>query len=121
MTEFERIVHEEQRKADVASRLARAAKASAAFDDFIEPMLAEMEAEYSSRIIEVANTELLFWRRTSKLTRLSDALRMVRTLKAGMLSLIEDGKQARSEKDRAEKIRQMTEPKARLLKIGTGY
>lgn len=102
-------------------RLARAGKARAAFEEFFEPMLAEMEAEYSSRILEVANTELLFWRRTSKLTRLSDALRIVRTLRAGMQTLIADGDAAQSEKLRQEKIKAMTESQRRLLKIGTGY
>jgi hypothetical protein len=102
-------------------RLAKATRAQAALDEFLSPMFAEMEAEYSSRIIEVANTELLFWRRASKLTRLSDALRMVRTLRAGMQAIIADGDAAQSEKIRQDKIRQMTEPQRRLLKIGTGY
>ena len=104
-----------------ADRIARAHRASQAFEEFLEPMLGEMEAEYSARIIEVANTELLFWRRTSKLTRLSDALRMVRTMKAGMEALIEDGNVANSDKARKERINQMSEPQRRLLKIGTGY
>lgn len=104
-----------------SERIARAHRAQSAMDEFIAPMFAEFEAEYSSRIIEVANTELLFWRRTSKLTRLADALRMVRTMKAGMQAIIEDGNVARSDKARADKIKQMSEPQRRLLKMGAGY
>lgn len=104
-----------------AERIARGTRAKAVFDEFLAPMFDELDAEYSARIIEVANTELLFWRRTGKLTRLSDAIRTVRSLRSGMQALIIDGDAARSEKDRADKIRQMSEPQRRLLKIGPGY
>lgn len=103
-----------------AERIARAAKAARAFDEFLAPMFDEMDGEYSARILEVANNELLFWRRTSKLTRLADALRTVRSLRSGMKALIADGEAAQSDKARAEKVRQMTEPKRRLLTIA-GY
>lgn len=101
----------------MTDRIARATRAQAAWDEFIAPMLGEMDAAYTARIVEVANTELLFWRRTGKLTALSNGLRIVEQLRNGMLAIIKDGELARNEKARAEKIRQMTAPQRRLLNI----
>lgn len=102
-----------------AERIAKAGYAEAAYKEFFEPMLDELDAEYAARILDVATTELFFWRRTSKITRLSDALRMVRTLRSGMLEYIRDGDLAHREKLRAEKIENMTAPARRLLQIGS--
>lgn len=104
-----------------AERLARAMRAKAALDEFVGPMLDEMEAEYSARVVEVATTDLFFWTRASKLTRLSDALRMVRSIRGGMAAIIADGEAAHNEKLRVEKIKQMSEPQRKLLRIGSGY
>jgi threonine synthase len=104
-----------------AERIARATRANAAMDEFVGPMLDEMEAEYSARIVEVAATDLFFWTRSSKLTRLSDALRMVRSIRGGMSAIITDGEIAANDRARAEKIKQMSKPSQRLLRIGSGY
>lgn len=104
-----------------AERIGRAQRAQAALDEFVGPMLDEMEAEYSARIVDVATTDLFFWTRASKLTRLSDALRMVRSIKGGMAAIITDGEIAQSERVRKEKIKQMSEPQRKLLRIGSGY
>lgn len=104
-----------------SDRIARAQRAQSAMDEFVAPMLDEMETEYAARIVEVATTDLFFWTRASKLTRLSDALRMVRSIRGGMAAIITDGGIALSDKLRAERIKQMSEPSRRLLRIGSGY
>lgn len=101
-----------------SERIARAQRAKAAFDEFVGPMLDEMEAEYSARIVDVATTDLFFWTRASKLTRLSDALRMVRSIKGGMAAIITDGEIAANDRLRADKIDRMSAPQRRLLSIG---
>jgi hypothetical protein len=101
----------------MSDRIARAERAETAYREFIEPMIDELDAEYADRILEVATTELFFWRRTSKITRLSDSLRTVRMLRAGMLAIIRDGDLAKSDKAKAEKPEQMTAAARRLFNM----
>jgi hypothetical protein len=99
-------------------RLARSARAQAAWDEFFAPMFDECEGEYTARIVEVANTELSRDKRTDKITALSHALKITKTLRAGMQEIVRDGELANAEKLKAQKIEQMTAPQRRLLSMG---
>src|SRR5689334_18391630 len=109
------------REAILEQSLARATRAQAAWDEFIEPMLTELADEYASRLTEVATTELNSVKRADKLTALSHALKITGTLKAAMQAIIHDGEQAQKELARADNIERMTAPQRRLLRIGSGY
>jgi hypothetical protein len=63
-------------------------------------------------IVELANTELSRDKRADKLTALSNAIKILTTLRSGMLAMIRDGEMARQDKLKAEKIEQMTAPRA---------
>ncbi len=102
-------------------RLAVAHRANAAWEEFFAPMIGELRAAYSERIVELANTELSRDSRADKITALSNALKILATLESGMLEAVRDGELAKAEKLRAAKIEQMTKPQRRLLSIGTGY
>ena len=102
-------------------RLARGHRAKAAWDEFLEPMFADIEAEYRDRIAEVATSELHPGIRSDKISTLSVALKVMRTLKDGMAEYIRDGELAQREKLRAEKIADLSDARQRLLKIGAGY
>ena len=101
-----------------AERIARAQRASSAYSEFIEPMLAELRQVYGERLIEVANTELDASKRADKITALSNALKIIETLDSGMAVAIQDGEMASRDKLRADKIESMTRPQRRLLGIG---
>lgn len=101
----------------MSERIARATRAKAAYEEFIEPMFAELDAEYSARLVEVANSELSRDKRADKITALSNALRISRTLRAGMQAIVMDGDVAHREKLRADRVEQMTAPQRRLLGI----
>lgn len=100
-----------------SERKATSEHAQTAWDEFIGPMISELRAEYGSRIVEVANSELNRDKRSDKITALSNAVRILDTLDAGMQAIIRDGEVARQELLRAEKIEQMTKPQRRLLGI----
>jgi len=100
-----------------ADRIARAHRAQAALDEFLNPMFDQIVEEYTSRMVEVANTELSRDKRSDKITALSNALKITRTLKSGMNEIVRDGELAKAEKLRAEKLEQMTAPQRRLLSI----
>jgi hypothetical protein len=101
-------------------RIAKASQARFAFDEFIGPMLDALHDEYTSRLVEIASTELHPAQRSDKITALSNALKIVANLKAGMIEAIRDGELAKIEKLRAERVEQMSDAQQRLLKI-TGY
>jgi hypothetical protein len=98
-------------------RIARAFQAENAWNEFFAPMIAELRSAYSERVIEIANTELSRDSRSDKITALSNALKILATLEAGMKETIRDGELARQDKIRADKIEQMTKPQRRLLGI----
>lgn len=100
-----------------AQIMARAQRADQAWAEFFEPMIAEMKAEYSARMIEVASTELNAARRADKITALSHALKIVGNLESGMRQIVRDGEVASREMIRAEKIESMTAPQRRLFSI----
>ena len=101
-------------------RIARAARAQALYDEFIEPLLDDMEAEYTARIVEVANTELHPANRSDKIATLSNALRIASNIRAGLKASIMDGEIAQRDKLRAENVERLSDAQQRLLKI-TGY
>lgn len=100
-----------------ADRIARAHRAQAALDEFLSPMFAELRSAYTDRLVEVSNTELARDKRADKITALSNALKIVSTLEAGMNEAVRDGELARVDKLRAEKIEKMTAPQRRLLGV----
>lgn len=99
-----------------AERIARAHRASDALD-LITPMFDALDEEWTSRMVEIANTELSRDKRADRITALSHALKISKTIRSGLMEAIRDGEVARGEKLRAEKIEQMTAPQRRLLSI----
>lgn len=98
-------------------RINTAFRAKMAWDEFMAPMIAGLQSEYMARMAEVANSELARDKRADKITALSNAVKILGTLEAGMLAMIRDGEVATADKVRAEKIEQMTKPQRRLLNI----
>ncbi len=92
----------------------------AAWDEFFAPMIDNLREEYTARIIEIANTELHPTNRSDKITALSNALKIVSLLDAGMKEIVRDGEMASSDKVRADRVEKMSDAQQRLLKI-TGY
>src|SRR5690348_3662491 len=99
-------------------RIGRAHRAQAALDEFIAPMFDNLEAEWAERLVEVANTELSRDKRADKITALSHALKITKTIRDGLNEAIRDGDMAHQEKLRASRIEGMTAPQRRLLNIG---
>jgi hypothetical protein len=99
-------------------RIARAHRAEQAWEEFFGPMIGELKAAYSERLVEVANTELSRDKRADKITALSNAMKILAVLESGMREAIRDGDLAKQEKLKAEKIEQMSAPQRRLLNIG---
>lgn len=104
-----------------AERIARAARAKAAYEEFFEPMIDALRDEYASRIVEIANSELSRDKRADKLTALSNAHKILATLDDGMKAILTDGDLAARDKLRAETIERMTAPQRRLLGIAPGF
>lgn len=100
-----------------AERIARANRAQNAYDEFMSPMFENLTEEYATRLAEVANTELSRDKRADKITALSNALKIVGTLKAGMLEIMRDGELARADALKKEHIEKMTAPQRRLFGI----
>lgn len=99
-------------------RIARGRRAEAALDEFLTPMFAELRGEYTSRLAEIARTELNRERRADGVAMLAVALKVVDTVEAGMAETVKDGELAKDSKARADKISQMSDAQQRLLKIG---
>lgn len=114
-------MNEDDRLTRLEQSLARATRAKAAWDEFFEPMLAELSDAYTERMAEVATTELNSARRADKITALSNALKIASTLKGGMLAIIMDGEAAQKELARFDNIERMTESQRRLLRMGSRY
>lgn len=103
---------------DAKERIASADRAQRAWEEFFEPMMGALRDAYSERMLEVATTELNPAKRADKITALSNAVKVLDTLKGGMLETIRDGELAQAEQLRVERIEKMTAPKRRLLNIG---
>jgi hypothetical protein len=100
-----------------AERIARAQRADAAWDEFFAPMLDELDSVYAERLVDVANTELGRDKRADKITALSHALKITKTLRTGMQAIIRDGEMAHREMLRADRVENMTAPQRRLFNM----
>lgn len=98
-------------------RLDTASRAQAAWEEFFAPMIGELRSAYSERMVEVATTELNHAKRADKITALSNAVKILDTLKGGMLEAIRDGELAKEDMLRAERIEQLSPSRRRLLNI----
>lgn len=98
-------------------RASRANRAELAYREFMEPMLDELKNVYSERLVEVANAELSRDKRADKITALSNALKILSTLDAGMQTIMRDGEVANAEMLKADRIEKMPAPQRRLLGI----
>jgi hypothetical protein len=100
-----------------AERIARAHRARAALEEFVGPLLDEIEQTYLKRLREVSTSEYSYKARSDKQTALSCALTILASVRSGLNEAITDGELAKQSKLRAEKIEQMTAPQRRLLNI----
>jgi hypothetical protein len=100
-----------------AERIARGQRAQAALDEFITPILDEIDATYVDRLREISTTEFSFKKRSDKQTALSTALTISKALRSGLMEAVRDGELARQDKLRAEKIETMSAPQRRLLNM----
>lgn len=98
-------------------RIARATRAQAAWDEFVGPVIDEIDTAYAARLREVATTELNSLKRADKLTALSVALKVTQALRSGLNEAIKDGEIAQDHKLRADRIEKMAAPQRRLLGI----
>src|SRR5512139_2663770 len=98
-----------------AERIAKAERATRAYDEFFAPELAMIRDTYKDRLVEIASTELSRDSRTDKITALSTAIRILDELENGIKAVMMDGDVARQERLRAEKIEQMTPSQKRLF------
>lgn len=105
---------------DAKERIATAERARAAWDEFVEPTLADIKATYAARIVEIASTELSRDKRTDKITALSAAIRIADQIESGLQAVIMDGDIAEKDKLRADKMERMTAPQRRLLNMFPG-
>ena len=103
-----------------AERIARAHRAKAAWDEFVEPIITGMKSEYTSRIAEAAVTELHPSNRSDKITTLAVGLRVAENIEAGIRAIMADGELAQREKIRADNVERMSDAQRRLLNI-RGY
>lgn len=101
-----------------AQRVDRARRAEMAFDEFFRPVLDHLRATYTERMVEVATGELNPARRADKITSLAGGVVILDNFEANLLHYMQDGKAARSDMLRAERIEKLTPAKRRLLNIG---
>lgn len=99
----------------MSNRIARAERATRAYDEFIAPLLVETRDVYSARLVEIASTELSRDKRTDKITALSTAIRILDELENGIKAVMMDGPMAEQEKLRAEHLESMTPSQRRLF------
>lgn len=101
-----------------AERIARAHRAKSAWDEFISPVLEEVEAAYLKRLRDVSTGEYSYKLRSDKQTALSTALTILQSVRSGLNEAMLDGELAERSKLRAEAVEKMTAPQRRLLNIG---
>lgn len=98
---------------EVAARGQRAALCN----EFIGPMLAETRGAYLERIAEIAATDLDPKSRADKITALSVALRVLKSLEAGINSAMEAGRVAEGRLVRADEIERMSRDRRRIFDL----
>jgi hypothetical protein len=100
-----------------AERIARAQRAKQAWDEFVDPILNEVETTYLRRLREVSTSEYSYKARSDKQTSLSTGLKVFDAIRAGLREAMLDGELAERSKLRAEAVEKMTAPQRRLLNI----
>jgi hypothetical protein len=103
-----------------AERLARGHRAKAAWEEFVEPIIAGMKSEYTRRIADAAISELHPGNRSDKITTLAVGLRVAENIESGIKAIITDGDLAQRDKVRADNVERMSDAQRRLLNI-RGY
>lgn len=98
----------------VAETAARGQRASLC-NEFIGPMLKEIEASYMERMAEIAATELNPKSRAEKITALSIGLKVLRNIEGGLNAAIEAGKMAQNSILKADQIERMGREDRRIL------
>lgn len=99
-----------------AERVRLAEAANRALEQFLGPAFDIVEADYAEKLIKVAaSTDP---RAPDVIARLANGLKSAREARAQIDALVADGKWARNDMIRAEKIAGMSAPARRLLNIG---
>lgn len=98
-------------------RIARAERAQACLDEFIQPILDDCRSAYAKRSVEIAVTELNSRKRSDKITALSFAQRILDELENGIKAVLLDGEIASQEKLRAERLEKMTPEQRRIWNL----
>lgn len=94
------------------ARIARAERAQAALDEFINPAFDIAAAGYMARLSEVVSAEP--WA-TDKVKALMTAARVLKEVRGQVASLVQDGEVAAREVIRADKIEKISPAKRRIL------
>jgi hypothetical protein len=97
-------------------RIARAHRARQAMEEFFDPALATIEADYAEKMIAAAAS--VDPRAPDIIARLAQGIKVARQVRAQIEAHIADGAVAQKEKADAERLGDMTPAKRRLLAIG---
>lgn len=101
--------------------VARGTRALQYRQEFLGPIIDNQRQAYTTRIAEIASTELDPKVRSEKLTALSLALRVLENVSSGIDAAIRDGEIAAQNMAKAENVERMTPDKRRLLRFAPGY
>lgn len=94
----------------------RARRAKLAMDEFLEPALEVIEADYAEKMIEVAASSNP--RATEIIARLANGVSVTRQIRSQIMNIIADGDVSTRAIARTQREEEMTPAKLRLLKIG---
>lgn len=96
-------------------KIDRANRAARAMEDFFDPALANIEADYAEKMIAAAAS--VDPRAPEMIARLANGIKVARQVRAQIEAFIAEGQVAQAEKDRNAKIEELTAPQKRLLRI----
>lgn len=96
-------------------RIGRARRAKAAMEEFLDPALATIEADYGEKMIATAAS--VDPRSTDIIARLAQGIKVARQVRAQIEAFIADGAVAENEKAEAQRLEEMTPAKRRLLRM----
>lgn len=92
----------------------RGRRARMALEEFFDPAFGLVIETYTARIEELAATQP--WE-AQKITSLSNAVRIARSVKAQIEALVHEGDRAERERNRAKEIEKLSPAKRRFLNI----
>lgn len=95
-----------------AERADRGRRADDALAEFVGPACDTLEAEYAERVIELSASTP--WE-TSKIAALAAGIRVARQVRAQMIAIIADGKDAQAGRDRVNSIEKLSPARRRIL------